>query len=93
MKYHELMGANARLHADAERIDADLLAHIHAAAAKVPALQRDPGEAIWPNGKRGRDCIQQDFDDVGGWLRALLGAANALTAAADLRLAAGGLQI
>jgi hypothetical protein len=59
----------------------------------VPALQRDPGEAIWPNGRRGVDCKRQDFADMLAWLKALRDAGHALCAAVDLGLASGGLKI
>ena len=68
--------------------------NIHAAAAKVPALQRDPGEAICSNGRRGVDCKRQDFaEQRRRGLKALRDAGHALCAAVDLRLASGGLKI
>jgi hypothetical protein len=59
----------------------------------VPALQRNPAEATWPNGRRGVDCKCQDFADMLAWLKALRDAGHALAGAGDLRLAVGGLRI
>jgi uncharacterized protein YbjT (DUF2867 family) len=58
----------------------------------VPALQRDPGEATWPNGRRGVDCKRQDFADMLAWLKALRDAGHALCAATDLRATVGGFK-